>query len=66
MNKKRIAAIIALLLIAGLYAATAICALLDSPLAKSCLAAALFCTISGPVTIYAYMMAVRYLTDRRK
>ncbi len=56
MNKKRIAAIIGLCLIAAMYMATIIFALLDSPFARSCLMASLFCTIVIPVVIYGYLM----------
>lgn len=64
MNKKRIGAIAALLLIAGLYLAALVLAFMDSPFARSCLMAALFCTIVVPVVLYAYLMLIRFLQSR--
>lgn len=63
MNKKRAAAIIGLILIAALYLATLIFALIGSPFARSCLMASLFCTIVIPVMIYAYLMLLK-MTNR--
>lgn len=65
MKKKRIGAICILALIALLYLATIIFALIDSPFAKSCLMAALFCTIVVPVMAYVYMRLIQYLNNRR-
>lgn len=59
MNKKRIAAIIGLVLIAAMYIATMIFALIGSPFAQSCLMASLFCTFVIPVTVYAYLILLR-------
>lgn len=56
MNKKRIAAIGALIVIGILYLATLILALIDSPVARSCLMAALFCTIVVPAVLYGYLV----------
>ena len=56
MTKKRIAAIIALCLIGLLYLAALILAFVDTALARSCLMAALFCTIVLPAMAYAYLM----------
>lgn len=64
MNKKRIGAIIALLLIAGLYLAALVLAFTDSPFARSCLMAALFCTIVVPAILYAYLMLLRFLQPK--
>lgn len=61
MSKKRIGAILALGLIGILYGATIILAFLDSSFARSCLMAALFCTIVIPTVIYAYMVIVKVL-----
>jgi len=65
MNKKRIAAIIGLLLMVGMYIATFIFALIDSPFARSCLMASLFCTIAVPVTVYAYLMLLNMLNRNK-
>lgn len=64
MNKKRIGAIIALALIAGLYLATLILTFMDSPFAKSCLMAAIFCTIVVPVVAYAFLLVTRQIQDK--
>ncbi len=63
---QRILAIIALVLIACLYAATVIFALIDSPLAKSCLMAALFCTIVVPPVIYGFLVITKQFTGGQK
>ena len=55
MNKKRIAAIIGLILIGLLYLATLALAFLDSPFARNCLMASLFCTIVVPAVLYGYI-----------
>lgn len=65
MNKKRILAILGLILIFCLYAATLILALLDSPFARQCLMAALYCSFFLPVTIYAYTRFLHF-RDKKK
>ena len=65
MNKKRVATIVVLVLIALLYLATLIFAVIDSPLAKSCLMAALFCTIVLPVIAYVYLKLIENLKSRK-
>ena len=62
MTPRRILAIIALVLIACLYAATIVFALIDSPFAKSCLMAALFCTIVVPAVIYGFLVITRQIS----
>lgn len=59
MTPRRILAIAALILIACLYAATIVFALIDSPFARSCLMAALFCTIVVPAVIYGFLVITR-------
>lgn len=56
MNKRRRAAIICLMFIGLLYLATLIFAFIDSPFAKNCLMAALFCSIVVPAACYGYMV----------
>ncbi len=56
MTKKRIAAIAALILIGLLYLAALTLAFVDSPFARSCLMAALFCTIVVPAAVYGYIV----------
>ncbi len=62
MAPRRILAILALILIACLYAATIVFALIDSPFARSCLMAALFCTIVVPAVIYGFLVITRQLS----
>ena len=59
MTKKRIAAILALCLMGLLYLAALILAIVDTALARSCLMAALFCTIVLPAMAYAYLMILK-------
>lgn len=56
MTRKRVLAIIALILIGILYPATLVLAFIDSPLARSFLMAALFCTIVLPAILYGYLV----------
>lgn len=65
MNKKRITAIVVLVLIALLYVATIIFAIIDSPFARSCLMAALFCTIVLPVIAYVYLKLIENLKEHK-
>ncbi len=62
MTPRRILAIVALVLIACLYAATIVFALIDSPFARSCLMAALFCTIVVPAVIYGFLVITRQIS----
>jgi len=65
MNKKRVTAIVVLVLIALLYVATIIFAIIDSPFARSCLMAALFCTIVLPVIAYVYLKLIENLKEHK-
>ena len=56
MNGKRILAIIALVLVVLLYAATLILAFIGSPSTSGLLMASLFCTIVVPVIIYVWQL----------
>ena len=64
-NLKRILALLGVLLLLGLYAATFVFALMDSPAAGGWFKASLFCTIVVPAVLYGYYVAVRYLRRRR-
>lgn len=64
MTKKRIAAIAGLILIGILYLSALVLAFLDSPLARSCLMSALFCTIVVPAVIYGYLVLTGHLRDQ--
>lgn len=56
MTRKRVLAIIALVLIGVLYLVTLVLAFIDSPLARSFLMSALFCTIVLPAILYGYLV----------
>ena len=66
MNKKRIAAVIALVFIGLLYLASLVLAFIDSPIARSCLMTALFCTIVVPAILYGYLTFMGYLSDKKQ
>ena len=66
MNKKRIAAVIALVFIGLLYLASLVLAFIDSPIARSCLMTALFCTIVVPAILYGYLTFMGHLSDRNQ
>ena len=63
-NLKRILALLGVLLLLGLYAATFVFALMDSPAAGGWFKASLFCTIAIPVLIYGYIIVYRALKGR--
>ncbi|WP_099466679.1 hypothetical protein [Konateibacter massiliensis] len=67
MNKKvkQVLAIIGIVILVGLYVATFIFALLDSPNAASWFKAALYSTVVVPVLLYAYLLVYKYLKNRR-
>lgn len=66
MTKKRIIAIIVLILIGILYLATLILAFIDSPLARSFLMTALFCTIVLPAILYGYLIVSQRFNNTHK
>lgn len=63
MNKKRIAALIALIFIGLLYLTTLILAFIDSPFSRSCLMAALFSTIVVPAVLYGYLTLTGHFSN---
>lgn len=68
MKKKpsQILAILAVILLAGLYASTLIFALLQKPWANDCLKASIFATFAVPITLYAFLLVRRLLKDKNK
>ena len=64
MTPRRAAALLALLLIPGMYLVTLVLALMDHPLTGSFLMASLFCSIVVPVFLYAFLLVIRYLKHR--
>ena len=61
---KRILAFLGVLLLLGLYTATFIFSLMDSPEAGNWFKASLFCTIAVPVLLYGYILIYRTLKGR--
>ncbi len=61
---KRIFALLGAALLAGMYGATLIFALLDSPWAKDCLKASVAMALVIPVLLYAYIFIYRLLKDQ--
>ncbi len=61
---KRILAWIGLVLIALMYALTLVFALIQHPMSKNLLMAAIFCTIAVPVIIYAMELVTRNLRKK--
>lgn len=61
---KRIFALLGAVILAGLYAASLIFALLDSPLASDLLTITIAATIFLPVTLYACMILSRLISRR--
>lgn len=62
---KQIFAIIAVILLAGLYISTLVFALMDSPNAFDCLKASIYATIIIPIMIWAYTVIFK-LTKKHK
>ncbi len=64
MNKlKRILALAGAVLLIGMYAATLVFALMDSPAASDLLKASIAATILIPVLLYAFILVTRLLKD---
>lgn len=61
---KQILAIIAVILLVALYAATLILSLMDNEMAQSLFRGAVACTILIPVLLYVYIMAYKMLKGR--
>lgn len=63
---KRILAVAAAALLLGLYGATLVFAMLDSPFAYGMFQACLYCTIAVPVLLYAMLLVYRRLKERSR
>ena len=61
---RRIAALLGIILLLGMYGATMFFAFSDSPDAQGMLMASIYCTIAVPVLLYAITMTAKVL-DRR-
>lgn len=62
---KQIGAIIAILLLVGLYVATLVFALIDSPFAEKMFQTCLFATIAVPILLWLFIWVFKK-TDRQK
>ena len=62
---KRIAAIIGIIILLGIYLSTAIFVLIDSPMAFTLFKAAILLTIAVPCLLYAMILVYNYLNKRK-
>lgn len=60
---RQILAVIGILLLVGLYAATLVLALTDDPNTMSAFRASIYCTVLVPVLIWAYTFIYKLLKD---
>lgn len=65
-NMKRVFAIFGVILLVGLYAATLVFALIDSPWALDCLKVSIGLTIIIPVLLWIYIAMFRFMDQQRK
>lgn len=65
-NMKRIFAITGIVLLIGLYAATLIFALIDSPWAMDCLKISFGLTIIIPILLWIYIAMFRHMEQQKK
>lgn len=63
---KRILAVAGIVLLAGMYVATLVCALLDVENYRNLLGASIYATVVVPVLIWAYMFIYRLVKKRDK
>lgn len=61
---KRILSILGIILLLGMYAATLVFAVIDSPNAAGWFKASIYCTIVVPVLLYGYMLIYRHLKNK--
>ncbi|WP_251492999.1 hypothetical protein [Otoolea muris] len=64
MKFRKLAAVAALCLFL-LYACSLIFALMDSPLSQNLLMASVYCSIAVPVGLYAFVLLIRHLKNRK-
>lgn len=60
---QRILAILAILLLLGLYASTLIFAIMDRSAAKNMLMASIYCTVAVPVLLFAILTVAKVLKN---
>ncbi len=64
MNKKRVFAIIAVILLAGLYVAALVLAIIDNPISSQLLKITFFLTLIVPILLYIYTWLIKKARDR--
>ena len=65
-NSRRYLAILGVVLLVGLYGATLVFAMIDSPAAYTMFKVCLFCTIAVPVLLYAMILVYRQLKRKNE
>lgn len=65
-NTKRILAILGILLLVGMYIASLVFALIDSPWALDCLKVSIGLTIIIPILLWIYIAMFRYMDQQKK
>lgn len=65
-NFKRIFSILGIVILVGLYVATLVFALIDSPWAFECLKVSIGFTIIIPILLWIYIAMFRYMKQHRK
>ena len=65
-NSKRYLAILGVVLLVGLYGATLVFAMINSPAAYTMFKVCLFCTIAVPVLLYAMILVYRQLKRKNE
>jgi len=65
-NLKRIFAILGIVILVGMYIASLIFALIDSPWAMDCLRVSLGLTIIIPILLWIYIAMFRYMDQKKK
>lgn len=65
-NLKRIFAVIGIILLAGMYLASLIFALMDSPRAFECLKVSIAMTVIIPILLWIYIAMFRFMEQHRK
>lgn len=63
---KQISAIIAIIALLGLYVATFVFALIDSPNSGRMFQASLFATIALPILLWIYISIAKKITERKE
>jgi len=63
-KKKRILALIGVILLASLYLSTLVFALIGTPLANDLFKASVVCTIMVPILLYAFTLVYRLLDKK--